>query len=205
MRGKKVIKGIIIIGIVILMLSVIFVLWFVKVPTGIMLFPELAKTQLNNFIEYKWEAGETTDDNIQCILKFENDECILKFSGEGDLINFDKGDTRSWHSLNNMTVGWVVPINTIIIENGVTSIGQYTFINMNLNNVRIAESIDSIADNTFIKCNINSGDAMDLFYEGSKEQRNKIKKGTNWCDELSKKYIKSIKCSDGEILLENSD
>lgn len=201
----KMIKSILIICIILLVLLLIFCIWFVRAPAGVRIFPNLAKTPLNKFIEYKWEAGETADDDIQCILNYDADKCILRFSGTGNMINFSNGDTRSWHSLNDMTVGWTVPINTIIIENGITFIGQYTFTNMKLTNVTIPSSIEIISDNAFVNCISRSGDIINVSFEGDKAHWNSIKKSDQWCDKLSKKNIRSIKCSDGEILIENSD
>ena len=49
----KMIKGILIICIALLVLLLIFCIWFVRVPAGVRIFPDLAKTPLNKFIEYK--------------------------------------------------------------------------------------------------------------------------------------------------------
>lgn len=202
MKGIKMLKALLIIISIILVLGFVFLIWFIKVPTGIMLFPKLAETSLNSFIEYKWDAGNTSADNIQCILKFDSGECKLIFSGKGELLNFDNGDTKSWHSLNSMTSGWVAPIRSVIIENGITSIGEYTFPYMTLNNIHLPDSIEYIAANAFINCNNSSSDSITIIYKGSIEQWNSIKKEENWCDEHSKSSIKTIKCSDGEILLQ---
>ena len=93
----------------------------------------------------------------------------------------------------------------VIIEDGITSIGEYTFTNIKLDSITISESIVSIADNAFYNCISNSADVVEINYNGSMEQWNSITKGDNWCNETSMKYIQSINCSDGKVTLINSD
>ena len=206
MKGKKMIKGFITICMVLLLTIPIFIFWFVNVPTGIMLFPDLAKSPLNKLIEYKWDAGESVSDNIQAVVNYSDNDCCLTFHGEGHLIHFESTeDFRSWHSLESMSVGWLLPINNVIIEDGITSIGEYTFTNIKLDSITISESIVSIADNVFYNCISNSADVVEINYNGSMEQWNSITKGDNWCNETSMKYIQSINCSDGKVTLINSD
>lgn len=181
-----------------------FFIWFIRVPSGATMFPGLLKTPLNNLIKYKWDAGETVSDKIQAIVDYSDDSCILTFRGSGNLINFKSTDDfSSWHSLENMTVGWIVKIDNVIIEDGIESIGEYTFTNIKLNSIAIPESVVTIADNAFYNCISNSTEAVELNYNGSMEQWNSIAKGDNWCDETSRKYIQSICCSDGKIALTN--
>ncbi|MCI6581332.1 MAG: hypothetical protein MSH15_05030 [Oscillospiraceae bacterium] len=88
MKGKKMIRGFITICMVLLLTIPIFIFWFVNVPTGMMLFPDLAKSPLNKLIEYKWYAGEAENDNIQAVVNYSDNDCCLIFHGEGNLINF---------------------------------------------------------------------------------------------------------------------
>lgn len=197
------VKKVIIITVVILGLLFGFCIWYIRVPSGAMMFPGLLKTPLNNLIEYKWNAGETASDEIQAIVDYSDDNYILTFRGNGNLMNFKSTDDfNSWHSLENMTVGWIIKIDEVVIEDGIGSIGEYTFTNIKLNSIVVADSVVSIADNAFYNCIGSSTETVELSYKGSIEQWNNIVKGDNWCDEASRKHIKSIRCFDGEIAIQ---
>ena len=78
----------------------------------------------------------------------------LTISGKGEMYDYSLGYTPddtsklpSWYK--NVSI-----IKTVIIKNGVTSVGNYTFTNCySLQNVSIPDSIDSIGSYAFLNCN----------------------------------------------------
>jgi len=206
LHGKNLRKGIVFICIAIFIAIAVSIIWYLRASAGAAFFVDVTKAPLNQLIEYKWSAGESSGDNVKCTLHYDDEKCVLSFVGKGNMMNFERDyNTKSWHALNNMTAGWIVPIDSIIIGEGITSIGENTFTGMKLSSVTIPASIELIQENAFKGCISRSGDEIEIIYEGDMEQWNRIQKADDWCDVNSKKYIRSVKCSDGEILLENTD
>ena len=76
-----------------------------------------------------------------------NDEGMLRISGNGAMFNWE-GNTLSsapWYSIND-------EIKSLVIENGVTSIGNYAFHWCNLMSVILPNSIENIGDSAFKNC-----------------------------------------------------
>ncbi len=86
---------------------------------------------------------------------------VLTISGSGDMYDYDNGSSYSpWYSNREI-------IKTVIIENGVTSIGKYTFENCaGLTDITLSESVASIGDGAFDNCN----SLTDVYYSGTEEQ-----------------------------------
>ena len=70
----------------------------------------------------------------------------LVISGEGDMEAFYPDIPKAWHEYQNS-------IKSVVIENGVTSIGEYAFYNCNsLTSVTIGNSVTSIGRSAFLYC-----------------------------------------------------
>ncbi len=70
----------------------------------------------------------------------------LVISGIGEMMNWTSSSTLPWDY-------WYRDIRSVIIENGITSIGNYAFANSwNLTSVKIPEGVTSIGDYAFYSC-----------------------------------------------------
>ena len=94
-------------------------------------------------IIYEGECG----DNLTWVL---TDDGTLTISGTGEMYNY-LSSTQPWYHLQNS-------INDVIIENGVTSIGQFAFSNSSLKSVSIPTSVSIIGDYAFWDCSGLSGE-----------------------------------------------
>ena len=77
-----------------------------------------------------------------------NDEGTLTISGNGDMPDYDYYDDVPWYSYT------YTDIQTVIIEDGVTGIGEYAFNNcQNLTSVNISNNVMRIGRQAFYLCN----------------------------------------------------
>ena len=84
-------------------------------------------------------------------------------------------------------------LTNIVIPDSVISIGSQAFCNcINLTNVTIGNSVTSIGNDVFYGCK----KLKDIYYNGTKEQWENIKKNKNWTPKYGGKHIH---CSDGII------
>ena len=83
-----------------------------------------------------------------------NENGVLTISGTGDMENYEKncvGDSCSYP--NTPWKEYIEEIKTVVIESGVTSIGDYAFESYSaLTSVTIPEGVTSIGDSTFYNC-----------------------------------------------------
>lgn len=87
----------------------------------------------------------------------------LTVSGTGEMRNFSSS-TMPWFSSRSS-------ITSVIIEEGVTSIGKYAFYNCtNLSRVTIPSTVTSIGDYAFMNCTA----IKDIYYNGTEEQWSQI-------------------------------
>ena len=95
-----------------------------------------------------------------------NGDGTLTVHGEGAMDSFTPDDVP-WRDYREM-------ITKVVIEDGVTSIGSYAFVDCSaLREVRIPVSVTNIADHAFSGCN-----ALEkVTYDGSKEQWDEIEIG----------------------------
>ena len=83
--------------------------------------------------------------NVKWIL---DNEGTLTISGDGDMTNYlyAYSSSATWYS-------WRLSIETVVIQSGVTSIGDYMFKNCNdLTSIEIPDSVTSIGDFAFLNC-----------------------------------------------------
>ena len=72
---------------------------------------------------------------------------ILQIYGVGDMDDYESNSDTPWHT------GYALPITQVIIEDGVTSVGQYAFYYFTkMTSVTIPESVTSIGDRAFTWC-----------------------------------------------------
>ncbi len=78
---------------------------------------------------------------------------VLTISGSGDMPNFSPNDgyMPSWSKTT-------YPVNTVVIENGITSIGEYAFYQSSLLSVDIAETVTKIGNSAFQQSKLISAD-----------------------------------------------
>ena len=94
---------------------------------------------------------------------------VLTISGEGSIPDYDSDNKAPW-SENSAS------IKKILIENGITTIGNNSFIGCeNLSDLYIPTSVTQIGDNATDGCS----ELSEIHYEGTDEQWNEITIGTN--------------------------
>ena len=90
----------------------------------------------------KTDSGTTGD----CKWSVDENTGVLTISGNGEMDNYDELDEKPWYSYSSV-------IKTIVIKDGVTSIGDYTFSNYeNLTSITIPNSVTSIGKYAFQYC-----------------------------------------------------
>ena len=90
----------------------------------------------------------TTDHetDVVWVLTGESPNCTLTISGTGAMADYEYSFAQPWYNNVNQ-------IKTIVIENGVTSIGKYAFQHCyNLTSITIPASVTSIGDGAFSSC-----------------------------------------------------
>ncbi|MGN0606413.1 MAG: leucine-rich repeat protein [Oscillospiraceae bacterium] len=82
-----------------------------------------------------------------CTYTFDSATGTLTISGSGDMYNYDNDSNKApWYD-------YCLHIKSVIIENGVTSIGEWSFYNCsNLTEITIPDSVTSIGSNAFEHC-----------------------------------------------------
>ncbi len=102
---------------------------------------------LTNFFNFEAEAASysgTCGDNL--IWSFDESTSELVISGTGKMTNWPNYSDVPWYSFKSA-------IKSVIIGDGVTSIGKYAFhYHENLENVTISDSVTSIGDGAFSDC-----------------------------------------------------
>lgn len=95
-------------------------------------------------IEEDSTKNEKCGDNLTWLIK---DDGTLLISGTGDMYNYDGIHEAPWYIRH-------VEIKSIVLENGVTSIGDYAFLGCDTTtNVSIPDSITSVGNSSFMCCN----------------------------------------------------
>ena len=86
----------------------------------------------------EWKAGDSVMVSV--------DENVLTVSGTGDMYDYTASSLPDWNANNGA-------ITQIVIENGVTSIGDFAFSSfMNVNTVTIADTVTRIGTRAFSGC-----------------------------------------------------
>ena len=83
-----------------------------------------------------------TDGNIIWTL---SDSGLLTISGTGTMYDYS----------SSMCAPWGTTATRVVIEDGVTSIGEYAFANCRINNITIPDSVTSIGKNAFDGCGLH--------------------------------------------------
>ena len=100
--------------------------------------------------DYSGDCGKTNSDNVKWQLAGDNDHYTLYISGTGAMADYASENNKPWYyySLN---------ITSVLIEDGVTSIGNNAFKNcVDMMSVTIPNSVTSIGEYAFYRCNIKS-------------------------------------------------
>ena len=123
------------------------------------------------------DAVSGVDDNITWTYTPSNK--TLRLSGYGDMKDYDPTISPApWYNLRN-------DIANVIIEKGITSIGDYAFEHSNgLTSVTIPDSVTTIGSYAFFSC----VSLTDVYFEGSRSQWNAISIST-YDDELKNATI----------------
>lgn len=92
---------------------------------------------------------------------------VLTFTGEGSLRNENFGPGEHWRSSNHL-------INTIVLSEGITEIGDYVFDSMyNVSSIQIPSTVTRIGTRAFYHC----VSLENVYYEGSAEDWKKLSIG----------------------------
>ena len=105
--------------------------------------PMSVNSSLITSISASAETSGTCGDNVNWVL---SDDGVLTISGTGDMSNYNDFEISA--PFHNNT-----DIKSVIIENGVTSIGENAFYHCSsLTSIKIPNSITSIVENAFYHC-----------------------------------------------------
>lgn len=88
-------------------------------------------------------CGKSANDNVTW--SFDTETGTLTISGTGAMANYAAADARPWHS-------YAGSINTIIVEEGVTSIGQRAFRETAVTNISLPSTLRYIYDYSIVSC-----------------------------------------------------
>ena len=78
-----------------------------------------------------------------CTWRFDKSTGTLTISGNGAMANYSSADSSPWYSKHN-------DIKNLVIEDGVTTIGNYAFCTTRISSVTIPDSVKSIGDGAFL-------------------------------------------------------
>ena len=84
-------------------------------------------------------------DNVRWALTGESTNYTLTITGSGAMANYASSSVQPWNDYRSS-------IKTVVIGNGVTSIGERAFYNTGLTSIDIPASVTSIGNYTFAKC-----------------------------------------------------
>ena len=120
-----------------LWLALTFVLFFVVILT-VVAFHSAAASVVD------WGYCGAQGDNVKWVL---DSNGTLTFSGSGEMKNFEFYEDQPWVSYDSN-------LNKVVVENGVTSIGDYAFCDFDaLYSLTLSNSITSIGTDAFSFCN----------------------------------------------------
>lgn len=85
---------------------------------------------------------ESLDENMTWSL---SEDGTLTISGEGEIPNYGSDSGAPWYEFREQ-------INTIVIQEGITNVGDYAFAGCSAEEVQIAESVNSIGNYAFSSC-----------------------------------------------------
>ena len=88
-----------------------------------------------------WNIGAGGKDSV--VAELSPDERTLVIRGNGKMMDFDGHDSRPWNKI------CAKENSKVVIEDGVTHIGKYAFLNCRLVSVTIPGSVTSIGDGAF--------------------------------------------------------
>ena len=108
--------------------------------------PTVIKTDYEIKKQEKWDISKKQDRSV--IARWRLEDRTLIISGNGEMRNWDYNSSIDWH--NNQ---YTEIVGNIIIEEGVTSIGDRAFYGCSsLTNITIPEGVTSIGDYAFAGC-----------------------------------------------------
>lgn len=139
--------------------------------------------------QFKWNRSETAKDKITEELFIKDFKYCIKIYGEGRMRNLYKNS-----DLISMSYGWKIPIEEVIIEEGVQNLTSGAFMGCNqLSSITLPNSIKIIGASSFAYCNkLNT-----IVYCGTIDEWNKVVENSiNWNFESS---INKIICNNGII------
>ena len=93
-----------------------------------------------------WNVGAGGKDSV--VAELSPDERTLVIRGSGKMMDFDGHDSRPWHKI------CAKENSKVVIEDGVTHIGKYAFLNCKLVSVTIPGSVTSIGDKAFLNMGV---------------------------------------------------
>ena len=103
-------------------------------------------TDVGNVFSATHRAKEGATEHGQCgdNVEWIFEDGILRIQGTGPMYDYQASLEAPWASMSSIT--------SVVIENGVTSIGKYAFALCSMTSVSIPESVISIGDSAFFSC-----------------------------------------------------
>ena len=102
----------------------------------------LSITAYGTDIDFSGTCGKTENDNVTWTVEGEEYNYSLVVSGMGAMADYASADEQPWKDFRSS-------ITSVVVEDGVTSIGQYAFAGCTIASVSIPQSVTFIGDYAF--------------------------------------------------------
>ena len=120
----------------------------------------LVLTAVISFVPIMRVMAETSGGVCGDNLSWTFDNGILTISGTGNMYDWSEATTAPWYADKDKISG-------VVLENGVSSIGNYAFLDCaKLAGIVIPDSVSLIRTNAFLGC----GELADVYFTGTSEQ-----------------------------------
>lgn len=149
---------------------------------------------ISRIIPYEWDISKSDQDSVSAEMTFLNPDYRITISGNGAMKSFEGPEAQTaWQSFQNMTTGWQFRLREVMIQEGVTNVGAYTFVNhSSLEQVTLPSSLKQIDHSAFLNCS----SLKSITFLGTKAQWEAVALGKNWSAGTA---ISQIFCSDGVV------
>ena len=165
--------------------------------TNRIFFNFIIRTPLKKLAHCEWDISSNQDNSTTAVLYWKDGGYTIKISGQ-TMIDFDCTENQiAWHLLQNESTGWYIQPQNIVLEEGVSNIGKYSFADLSsIERVVIPKTITTIDDYAFLNCL----EIETINYNGTIEEWNAIILGKGWNKGTR---INQIICTNGNIIVNN--
>ena len=93
-------------------------------------------------------TGDCGEEPVTVTWTYDSSTYTLTITGEGEMYNYHSGSLPPWNEVKDM-------ITTVIVEEGITSVGSQTFRKCNnISSVTLPDGLEIIGNNAFSTCKL---------------------------------------------------